>query len=63
MTSQFFCYGGIIFFYSYYAHLQEKLIANKVLNLNVLMINIFQYSISVIIASIIILATSPKNNK
>ena len=54
---QWVCFAGIIFCYSYYAHLQEVLLSDKSLKLSVSCILIVQYIIAVLISSVIILGS------
>lgn len=63
MAAQVFCFGSIILCYSYYGHLQEKLIADKSLNLSASMIMLVQYVIAVIIASTILIVTGPSEGQ
>lgn len=62
MVAQIFCFGSIIFCYTQYGVLQEKLIADKSKNLSAVMIMMIQYFIAVLIASGILIYSSPKNS-
>ena len=54
---QWVCFIGIIFCYSYYAHLQEVLLSDKTLKLSVSFILIIQYISAVVISAIIIIGS------
>jgi len=54
---QWVCFIGIIFCYSYYAHLQEVLLSDKTLKLSVSLILIIQYFSAVLISAVIIIVS------